>query len=798
MNIKNLNYTVENWKKGRHCTKCKKQSKLSKTPSVFIHLVKRHLFSCTIMILENLLSPEWISISCNDAIISDIVCMNENHIIHKGVNINNTQKKQKTVFTTFLCPDGEYISSSRQCNGVNDCSNNADETNFFCFFKGTRVDNSFFCKYFCQQPICMCQKLLFQGNYAGCHFFEDKSSDTLFQKTYSRDPDQKQSFDLETVNKQSSDYCHRKSNLSLELCNEPKYCYQDHPIRSYIKQECIYKLNEEGNLETCRNGKHLEQCIDFNCESVGKYKCPGYYCFPMTYVCNGKIDCPRGLDESGCENYKCEKLLRCLNTIQCIYIENVCDGVKDCPYGDDEVNCILNEYTCPIYCSCQILAISCWIENGRLSGQLILLKRMLYIFIIGNPFITYFAWSLYLHKVRSLNLHYFNLPDICSVFEHSFKKYSSLIALVISRNQINFLRSHCLNSQINMVVLNISRNNIREIKDLAFICLKHLHVIDLSHNKMTSINEQMFLGIENIIFFRFYGNDLKTIDIMTFKHMISIKLIVASDYRICCIKPCSNTICNITYLPKESNSCQGLITNNITITIMFIFAFALITINMISLHRVKAFNMQSTNQATCFGIIAKYLHLSDLSCAIYISFIAVGNTYYKISATDHGLYWRRHLVCYLSCMLYTYFQMASSGVILFLVLTRWLVAKYPLASKFKNISFTTLCLRYISMTLLIFSVSLTLLYIFNSDLYLLPNSFCTIFYDTMENRVSQFISLLLGFIHLNASVFIIVLHLLLYIASHNSLNVLKSDSKLLSLRRMASQIIFVTFCKFTC
>ena len=385
-----------------------------------------------------------------------------------------------------------------------------------------------------------------------------------------------------------------------------------------------------------------------------------------------------------------------------------------------------------------MLAISCRIIFDISSGEFILLERMTYIFIVGNPSVTYFTWPLYLHKVRSLNLHYFKLPDICSTFDQSFQRHSSLFALDISKNQINILKSHCLQSQINMVVLNISRNNIAEIKELAFFGLKSLHVMDLSCNNIPLVNDRMFLGIESIIFFRFYGNDLKTIDDVTFKHLISIKLIVTNDFRICCIKPCSNTICNTIHLPEESNTCQGLITNNIVIIIMFSFAFVMTVINLTSLYRITAFDTQSINQNTCFEIrsITKHLLLSDLSCAMYIILIAVGNIYINISATAHELYWRHHVACYISCVLQTYFQMTSIAVILFMALARWLVVKYPLTSKFKHISFTTLSLRYMSATILIFSISLTLFYILNSDLQVLPNSLSTIFYDTLKKTFS--------------------------------------------------------------
>ena len=718
---KNLHYLISE----KYCKKYSIQSMYLENASKYIQPMKKNNLSCTAMVLENLATPGWISVSCSDAVISEIVCVKENNITYKGVDITHVQKVHKVMLTVFLCPDGQSISSSRQCNGVADCADNADEANCFCFVKGRKVKNSYYCKYFCQHPACICHDLWFQDNYPGCHLFEQGKNEyfgynVTFIKNlqYSECLDEPNIIDMERENGSISvcpDNTDKPVPYSLfsnkdwgvlsELSNKQRYCSQS---SYFIKQQCIYEINEEGTLQTCRNGKHLENCTNFNCQNVSKYKCPGYYCIPMAYVCNGRIDCPRALDENDCNNYTCERLFHCFNTVICIYIDNICDGVKDCPHGDDEFNCILSEYTCPENCSCQILAISCKFIYDIFFGQLILLERMVYIFIIGNPFLTYFTWSLYLYKVRMFNLHNFKLPDVCSTFDQSFKNYSYLLTFDISKNQINILRSYCLHSQLNMAVFNISGNDITTIEELAFMYLKSLQVIDLSYNKIAFVNGRMFLGIGNIIFFRFYGNDLKTIDDVTFKHMILIKLIVTSNFRICCIKPCYNTICDIT--PKEPHICQGLITNNVIIIIMFVFAFVLTVINLISLHKVKAFNIQSIVQNTCFEIIAKYLHLSDLSCALYICLITAGNIHLKISTTAHAIYWRSHVVCYLSCILYTYFQMTSIGVILFMALAKWLVAKYPLTSRLKHISFITLSQIYFNNITYFFSLINSALY----------------------------------------------------------------------------------------
>ena len=422
---------------------------------------------------------------------------------------------------------------------------------------------------------------------------------------------------------------------------------------------------------------------------------------------------------------------------------------------------------------------------------------MIYIFIIGNPFLLDFTWFAYFHKVTSLNLHNFKLLDICRTFHLSLKKYSPFFALDISRNEIKILRSHCLHLQINMVLLNISRNHIDEIQQLALLGLKSLHIIDLSYNSISFINSNMFLGTDNIIFFGFYGNNLKTIDDLTFKHLISIKLIVTNDFRICCVKPCSNTICRKTH--KDSNICQSLIMNNIVITIVFVIAFALTVINLISYCRlIDLGKYWSVGQNTSFEVIAKYLHLSDLSYAMYLILITAGNIYLKISTASRAFHWKGHVVCFFSCVLYIYFQMTSIGVIMFLTLARWLVTKYPLTSRLKHFSFSNKCLRYISTTSLIFSISLSLFYIFYSGLHMLPNLLCTIFYDPLQTTLIQYLALFLGFVQLSASIAIIILHFMLYITSYKSLNVVKSDSQFLSLRKLTIQIILVALCKFIC
>ena len=65
------------------------------------------------------------------------------------------------------------------------------------------------------------------------------------------------------------------------------------------------------------------------------------YCFPWSYVCNGKWDCPGGYDEieKSCQKH-CRNMYKCVRTqITCVHVGNICDRYTDCLFGDNEQFC---------------------------------------------------------------------------------------------------------------------------------------------------------------------------------------------------------------------------------------------------------------------------------------------------------------------------------------------------------------------------------------------------------------------------------------------------------------------------
>ncbi len=141
-------------------------------------------------------------------------------------------------------------------------------------------------------------------------------------------------------------------NLCLFLCGfySEQFC---------IFELCSYRLNSTGFITPCSNGKHIENCRDFECNIM--HKCTNYYCIPWEYVCNGVWDCPLGTEEGEVcgSNYNCTHMYKCKDTALCIHTGSVCDEFANCPHRDDEYLCALKDVQCPLACECLAFAMAC-------------------------------------------------------------------------------------------------------------------------------------------------------------------------------------------------------------------------------------------------------------------------------------------------------------------------------------------------------------------------------------------------------------------------------------------------------
>ena len=80
------------------------------------------------------------------------------------------------------------------------------------------------------------------------------------------------------------------------------------------------------------------------------------------------------------------------------------------------------------------------------------------------------------------------------------------------------------------------------VEKFTFSSLDVLRVLDLSYNKINILNTQSFAGLINMIFLKITQNLLKFIHLL--QELIQLKFIFTNNFRLCCIKPRSDTVCN--------------------------------------------------------------------------------------------------------------------------------------------------------------------------------------------------------------------------------------------------------------
>ncbi len=303
------------------------------------------------------------------------------------------------------------------------------------------------------------------------HLCNDEESDNSKKELCSQDKIDKEcpKMHFNTPEKTCSRFSFHETKVAMIL-TESKYCSnctEKGMLHCHLKgmacytfeHICIYNLSTDRDLIPCPHGEHMQQCDKFYCNT--HFKCPEYYCIPWSYKCDGKWDCPRGLDEvsnDNCrENRSCSNLFKCNGSVFCVHIGDVCDGYNNYPGGDDEQMCVLFEHKCPHLCQCLALAVVCT-DNLVLVGS--------GIFSESQPYFSLEIHNCTLPDNAPLSLTFPNLiltavtnsgvVEICSVFHLS----NNILLLNYSSNLISQVEKNCFSGNQKLSVIWLNNNKI--------------------------------------------------------------------------------------------------------------------------------------------------------------------------------------------------------------------------------------------------------------------------------------------------------------------------------------------------
>ena len=773
-----------------------------------------HIYNltCSIMILENLADPEWMSAPCNVRMIEDVICVENKTDENKNVTqfINIKQKlptKYHGMIHIYPCKDGGYISSSLLCDGSENCPGGEDEQMCYCYKGSLKVTDFNFCSKVCLAPICTCPTLLHQLPTGGCaKYAEDKHQMETSLKDFQNEnvknqtdlvndlipdlpdnKDEKELLDMLSTNK------HRKNKCISKFENP---CFLGHSKCYYKGNKCVYELDANGYLKFCRNGAHLEDCVHMSCAHISKFKCSRSYCVPFGYVCDGKVDCPSGEDEMSCGAKICVGFLHCVNSSQCVHLNDVCDGNNDCHLADDETFCSLKKDMCPVGCKCLGLAVEC--DQMKITNLMALqmFSHMIFVSITNSPEVANFTAVKFpsnaLFYIYTRNF----LIDLSNILE-SHPTISDLPTklLDVSNNILKSIGKDQLQPLWKLVTLNMSLNQIDSVSDFSFTRLGNLQLLDLSFNQIRRVSSFLLGGLKVLASLKIVGNYLHEIDVQALQHSPKIKEIITDNYRLCCVKPSEATKCHA--LMEWPASCDDLISNQTLRTGIWLVFILILATNVTNFLCLFYFRNKQKVRFNCFQAISVLVNVSDLACGLYMTVISAADLVYKGSFSVKDLLWRTHILCYTAAAIFIFFQISSLSVMLFMTFSRLMVVQNPFKTRFRNTRFVFKYLVIIYILISMLSIGLMILFIKTQKNSALPNSLCNVFYDTTGSTLSNVLVILLAGAQIAVTISIFVLYLFLIINIRKASGVL-SSTNVFKMKDVVFQILLLTGSNILC
>ncbi len=692
----------------------------------------------------------------------------------------NPEQNQPLYSSTFMCLEGYLISDLSVCDGIHDCfkadrkSSGEDEAGCRCKnFNGN-------CKNVCGDSVCVCSPLYYISRKKTCEKYSAQlgsGKDSKMQMPWF------QCFDNKTIhhsllddllpdclNGEDEELLHKLHlGETQRQCPVPGEvpCLPGH-LRCYkMTDVCVFKLNSFELLYPCRTGAHLQECSAFECHQ--HYKCPGHYCVPFGYVCDGKWDCPDAYDEKTfhkCGSSRlCENMFKCKHSQICIHLFDMCDGVHDCPLKEDETMCELQNIACPDLCICLVFGLVC---KAKPTSYMSLLKI---------SFQAYFLVSLNVTSLpvitENINLLLMNLShNRITQLDQSFSNFPQLTILDFSFNLLTELSENRFVDLPKLAQILFKHNKLTKMKSKTFINITNLVLVHLAANELVTLPEDVFVNVSLIHILNLENNKLDKLK-SKIVLLVNLEVLVTSIFGQCCVA-LSNYKC-LTDWYQRTSSCQLLPGEALNSVLTFV-SLGIILLNSLSLLN-KFSKIKKKMEGSTFGVLVFALNSGDCLCAFYLLIIWAGNMYFSTEFALNESSWRSGVPCHTAFLVLLFFQLLMPCLLSLTSFARFMVVLYPLRSKFKFIGFVKSVVAKASFCLLLTAVAAHSSFAFLTS-YRIPSNLCSALIDSTHNFIGVIIlTWTIALTQTLACAFICVCHTLLRNSLNKSSNEVHIESK---------------------
>ena len=542
------------------------------------------------------------------------------------------------VFPSFQCTLGHSVHFSFVCDAVNDCADGSDEIN------------------------CMAPR------------FEPLLATTFTCRNVQTIPNERRcngrSDCFDGSDEEDCIVCKRNTILCASLgCIPGKYrryfaacLFHADPV-SYSKPEdfSLAAVEFDGyGMSTLRR-------VDGGC-GEGYFQCDSGLCIPTFLLNNGERDCPSGMDENiPMENFTCPGYYRCHDYGNCVHSDYVCDGIHHCPNKDDERYCELN---CPQNCTCEGYAYKCQV---MLDPHQHLKTRFLDISGVVRPELNNIQIMEYLFH---LNLSH------CELYAVNLTSMPQLEILDLSHNFLTGLHSVLFVDLTGLKRLLLSNNPFVRRLDSAFAQfvkssgLTNLNALTLTNTELRSIEDHALRWLPKLSVLDIRGNDIADFDKNVFSGLVSLHMLYADNYKLCC------SYFHVTTIPEchtpvdELSSCSDLLSGYFYQISVWVLAVLNIPANI----AVMAYRLceAKTRRSRGYAILVANLCLSDLLMGIYLVFIGSADVHYRNAWVSKEKEWTSSDLCDAAGVLAFLSSEVSAFVICLITAERLLVMCFPL------------------------------------------------------------------------------------------------------------------------
>ncbi len=375
------------------------------------------------------------------------------------------------------------------------------------------------------------------------------------------------------------------------------------------------------------------------------YKCPDYYCIPWTYVCDGKIDCPYGPDETiKCCRDKwpnCYRMFKCSAVKRCVHLRNVCDGLVDCIDGEDEILCQLLSLQCPKNCHCLAMAIHC--EGGNtipsdfnhpVSYPTISLS-MCFLEVKDLPIILCKFQSILFLKINKASLRRFESKFVLP----------GMLSVNLAMNALSKLSQVSFSFLFDLIILSLQSNMIVTIQTKSFEHLGSLKQLNLSNNLFVSLPEILFNSSVHVKLFLIQNMEL-SVQSSKLIHKIQISVLDVTDFHLCCgISP--NAFCTAARNKIWYASCVGILPNLATKIAFPVLSFFVLLINTSFAVIITWMNYKRKTYTKAYIVMTMSISACFLVHTFNLLFVWAADLHFKTNSALVERVWQSSSLCFI-------------------------------------------------------------------------------------------------------------------------------------------------------